>query len=119
MKKSRKILQQKKQKQKLIYNLKNMSFFKRLKEKIFGRSKTDEEKQLDEITKQRKEVEKQKQELKEEKIDKYVAGLTKANISLSEQLIELQRSKLKVDEEYFEQLEEILIMSDISPFLLM
>ncbi|QEA01742.1 signal recognition particle-docking protein FtsY [Mesomycoplasma hyorhinis] len=93
-----------------------MSFFKRLKEKIFGRSKTDEEKQLDEITKQRKEVEKQKQELKEEKIDKYVAGLTKANISLSEQLIELQRSKLKVDEEYFEQLEEILIMSDISPF---
>lgn len=116
MKKSRKILQQKKQKQKLIYNLKNMSFFKRLKEKIFGRSKTDEEKQLDEITKQRKEVEKQKQELKEEKIDKYVAGLTKANISLSEQLIELQRSKLKVDEEYFEQLEEILIMSDISPF---
>ncbi|WP_434326985.1 signal recognition particle-docking protein FtsY [Mesomycoplasma hyorhinis] len=116
MKKSRKILQQKKQKQKLIYNLKNMSFFKRLKEKIFGRSKTDEEKQLDEITKQKKEVEKQKQELKEEKIDKYVAGLTKANISLSEQLIELQRSKLKVDEEYFEQLEEILIMSDISPF---
>ncbi|WP_434337100.1 signal recognition particle-docking protein FtsY [Mesomycoplasma conjunctivae] len=74
-----------------------MSFFKKIKEKIFGKKEEKDSK------------------IKNNNVDKYVAGLTKSSLSFSKQMIELNKRFNKVDEEYFEELEEILIMSDISP----
>ena len=56
----------------------------------------------------------QKQLAKENKLNKYVAGLSKSGINLTQKIIELQAANNKIDEAFFEQLEEILIMSDIS-----
>lgn len=69
-----------------------MSFFRKIKEKIFG-------------TKQEKPA----------NLDKYVAGLTKSRLSFFKQIVQLQKKHIKIDENFFEELEEILIMSDISP----
>ncbi|MBD5423124.1 MAG: signal recognition particle-docking protein FtsY [Mycoplasma sp.] len=51
---------------------------------------------------------------KEKKLNKYVAGLSKSGTNLTQKIHELQSSHNEIDEEFFEQLEEILIMSDIS-----
>lgn len=104
-----------------------MKFFEKLKIKLFG---TKEEKEkLKEEQKQEKEnkvalkeekIEKQAQKelekklIKENKIDKYVAGLSKSNSSFTQRIIDLQNSHNEIDEDFFEELEEILIMSDIS-----
>lgn len=48
------------------------------------------------------------------KIDKYVAGLSKSGLNFSNKIKELQNKHNKIDEDFFEELEEILIMSDIS-----
>ena len=56
----------------------------------------------------------QKQLAKENKLNKYVAGLSKSGTNLTQKIIELQAANNKIDEAFFEQLEEILIMSDIS-----
>lgn len=139
-----------------------MSFFKKLKERLFG-SKEDkkqsqneeiktedaiilneeENKEVEivqhvekkEITKEEsikldrkeKSLEKKKQKLikkeekerikqlaKEKKINKYIAGLSKSGTNLVQKINELQATHNQIDEEFFEHLEEILIMSDIS-----
>ncbi|WP_069097911.1 signal recognition particle-docking protein FtsY [Mesomycoplasma ovipneumoniae] len=69
-----------------------MSFFKKIKEKIFG-----------------------SKEKKTANLDKYVAGLSKSRISFLNQIVQLQKKHIKIDDDFFEELEEILIMSDISP----
>ncbi|MBG0730512.1 signal recognition particle-docking protein FtsY [Mycoplasma sp. 'Moose RK'] len=69
-----------------------MSFFKKIKEKIFGQKKKENA-----------------------NLDKYIAGLSKSSLSFSQQIIELQKKYVKIDEDYFEELEELLIMADISP----
>ena len=51
---------------------------------------------------------------KENKLNKYVAGLSKSGTNLTQKIIELQSASKVLDEDFFEQLEEILIMSDIS-----
>lgn len=55
-----------------------------------------------------------KQLAKENKLNKYVAGLSKSGTNLTKKIIELQSSHNELDESFFEELEEILIMSDIS-----
>ncbi|MDW2921827.1 signal recognition particle-docking protein FtsY [Mesomycoplasma ovipneumoniae] len=69
-----------------------MSFFKKIKEKIFG-----------------------SKEKKVANLDKYVAGLSKSRLSFLNQIVELQKKHIKIDDDFFDELEEILIMSDISP----
>ncbi|WP_022935024.1 signal recognition particle-docking protein FtsY [Mesomycoplasma moatsii] len=62
----------------------------------------------------KQEKERIKQLTKENKLNKYVAGLSKSGINLTKKITELQAAHNKLDEEFFEELEEILIMSDIS-----
>ena len=66
-----------------------MGFFAKLKEKLF--------------TKKTKETVK----------NKYVSGLDKSRKNFVDKLAELKARSTKVDEEYFEDLEQILILSDI------
>ncbi|MGZ9413505.1 signal recognition particle-docking protein FtsY [Mycoplasma sp. AC157] len=97
-----------------------MKFFEKLKTRLFG-SKEDKEKLKElELEKKKEKLEKkiekdlEKKIIKEDKVERYVAGLKKSNVSLTEKIINLQNSYKKIDEEMFEELEEILIMSDIS-----
>ncbi|MCP4336319.1 MAG: signal recognition particle-docking protein FtsY [Mycoplasma sp.] len=63
----------------------------------------------------KKEKQKKLKELKKaKKIDKYIAGLTKSSSSFTRRLKEIQSRHNNINESYFEDLEEILIMSDIS-----
>lgn len=62
----------------------------------------------------KQEKERIKQLAKENKLNKYVAGLSKSGINLTKKITELQAAHNELDEEFFEELEEILIMSDIS-----
>lgn len=55
-----------------------------------------------------------KARLKQNKLNKYIAGLSKSNLSFSQTIKELQSQHNKIDQAFFEQLEEALIMSDIS-----
>ncbi len=89
-----------------------------LKEKETTSNKLDKE-ELKLIKKQEKLNKKEKKELnkqlaKEKKINKYVAGLSKSGTNLTKKIRELQSTHNVIDEDYFEKLEEILIMSDIS-----
>ncbi len=70
-----------------------MGFFKQIKEKFVGVS-----------AKQNK---------------KYVAGLDKANSSLSTKINELAARFREINDEYFEELENILIMSDVGVSMVM
>ncbi len=121
-----------------------MSFFKKIKDKLFkinnsenDELKHDEElktiktkseevislessKEINKIAKiqekiNKKEEKKRKQILaKTNKINKYVSGLSKSGNNFSKKIIELQNKHNKIDDDFFEELEEILIMSDIS-----
>lgn len=84
-----------------------MGFFKFLKEKIFNRKKTVEEKQKEIDDKQLKELEESK------KLDKYTIAFDNES-SLGRKILNLQNKHKQINEEFFEELEEILIMSDIS-----
>lgn len=64
-----------------------MGFFKQIKEKFVGKS-----------TKQN---------------DKYVAGLDKSNTTFSDRINELAARFREINDEYFEELENILIMADV------
>ena len=71
-----------------------MSFFSKLKDKF--------------IKKEEKEVKEEK-----ESLEVYDKGLTKSRNTFSSRLLDLTNRYSKVNEEYFEELEEILIMADI------
>ena len=71
-----------------------MSFFSKLKDKF--------------IKKEEKEVKEEK-----ESLEVYDKGLTKSRSTFSSRLLDLTNRYSKVNEEYFEELEEILIMADI------
>ncbi|UUD36881.1 cell division protein FTSY [Mycoplasmopsis californica] len=112
-----------------------MGFFKRLKERIFRLKVNDETKEeiLAKEEKARQERVAQKEEVTQAKgiqkledeyykkhdANKYVAGLAKINNSFSRKIMELQTSHHQIDEDFFDDLEEILIMSDISAKLVM
>ncbi|TPE57729.1 signal recognition particle-docking protein FtsY [[Mycoplasma] falconis] len=90
-----------------------MGFWSNLKDKLFG---TKEErlakKQAKLDAKEQKKLEKELK--KKNKLNNYIAGLSKSNSSFTESIKQLQNKHNKIDEEFFEDLEEILIMSDIS-----
>ena len=113
-----------------------MGFFKRLKDKLFSldsikqsnekkeqkqKNKSKDDKTLKKTKSLEKKIEKQrlKERKKTNKIDKYVAGLNKSGSSFSQRIKEIQARHNKVDEDFFEELEEVLIMSDISMNLVM
>lgn len=66
-----------------------MGFFAKLKDKLFNKKS------------------------KQETQDKYVSGLDKSRKNFVDKLAELKSRYSKVDEDYFEELEQILILSDV------
>ena len=118
-----------------------MGFFKKIKDRLFtlnaGDSeekkkskividkpkvilKQDPEKEAKKIAKLQEKLDKKEEKLrlktlsKEKKINKYVSGLSKSGNNFSKKIIELQNKHNEIDDNFFEELEEILIMSDIS-----
>ncbi|WLP85727.1 signal recognition particle-docking protein FtsY [Mycoplasma seminis] len=87
-----------------------MGFFSKLKEKVFTRKKDVEtiNKELDE--KEKKEI------LNSEKFKKYESGLNSAS-SFGKKLLEIQNRHVQLDEDFFDEFEELLIMSDINASL--
>uniref|UniRef100_UPI00047F2D09 signal recognition particle receptor subunit alpha n=1 Tax=Mycoplasma leonicaptivi TaxID=36742 RepID=UPI00047F2D09 len=85
-----------------------MNFFKKLVNKVFKK----EEKNIEELKLELKQ-EKEQEIIKTEKFQKYEKGLQSSS-DFGKKLLELQNKYVKIDEEYFEELEEILIMSDIN-----
>lgn len=55
-----------------------------------------------------------KERKKNNKLNKYIAGLSKSNLSFSQTIKELQSKHNEIDADFFAELEEALIMSDIS-----
>ncbi|WP_029608483.1 signal recognition particle-docking protein FtsY [Mycoplasma simbae] len=85
-----------------------MGFFKFLKEKIFGKKQdkvAEKEQQIEALEEQKL--------IESKKLEKYATGLTNSS-SLGQKIFNLQNKHKKINEEFFEELEEILIMSDIS-----
>ena len=113
-----------------------MGFFSKLKDRLFSKNSKNKEngndqndiqannieniKNLNQIEKKQTKIEKKAQKqllkelVKENKLNKYVAGLSKSGNNLTQKIVELQSSSRTLNEDFFEQLEEILIMSDIS-----
>lgn len=89
-----------------------MGFFSYLKEKLFAK------KNKNKVLEKQQELEKQEDEklLESGKLEKYSTGLEKAS-SLGAKILQLQSQHTKIDEDFFDELEEILIMSDISASL--
>lgn len=113
-----------------------MGFFNKLKDRLF--TLTPEEPKKKEVAKkietpdnsekvakkvveldklQEKQINKQLK--KEKKVDKYVAGMEKSGSSFSRRIKEIQARHNKIDEEFFDELEEALILADISVSLVM
>ncbi|AIA29712.1 cell division protein FtsY [Mycoplasmopsis californica] len=88
-----------------------MGFFKFLKDKIFGKKK-------DKVAEKEKEIEQLEEQklIESKKLEKYSVGLSNAS-SLGQKIFNLQNKHKKINEEFFDELEEILIMSDISASL--
>lgn len=98
-----------------------MEFFKKLKSRILFKENEEQEnkknkkieKQQDKLNKKQEKIIK-KQLSREKKINKYVEGLSKSGTNLTQKIIDLQSTHNNLDENFLEELEEILIMSDIS-----
>ena len=105
-----------------------MGLFDKIK-KMFGPTKKEEEQLEEEIKEEQKEVQskvekkdkepknvkeerKQKEQVKEE-VKVYEKGLTKSRENFVSKLINLTNKYHKITEDYFDELEEILIMADI------
>ncbi len=69
-----------------------MGFFTKLKEKLFHKNTTAKSKEVQ---------------------DKYVSGLDKSRKNFVDKLAELKTRYNKIDDDYFEELEQILIFSDV------
>ncbi|MGL6125033.1 MAG: signal recognition particle-docking protein FtsY [Metamycoplasmataceae bacterium] len=120
-----------------------MSFFKKIKDRLFNsstkeskdikkpifekiklsksdKSEPDSQEENAKIAKLQQKLDKkeakkrEKALIKEKKINKYVSGLSKSGNNFSRKIIELQNKHNEIDDAFFEELEEILIMSDIS-----
>lgn len=116
-----------------------MAFFKKLKERLFTLNVEEEPKKVTPKQEEKKQdiqpesnvekaeakleakIEKQKtkERKKEKKVDKYVAGLSKTGSSFSQRIKEIQARHNQIDEDFFDELEEALIMADISTNLVM
>ncbi|QNM93939.1 signal recognition particle-docking protein FtsY [Mycoplasma sp. Pen4] len=89
-----------------------MGFFKKLVNKVFNKKDNEDVKEL-EAKLDEKET---KEIVKSEKFKKYETGLN-ASSSFGKQLLEIQNRHKKIDEEFFDEFEELLIMSDINTSL--
>lgn len=78
-----------------------MAFFSKLKRKLFNNEKSNDV-VLDKIS-----------ESKKESIEKYSTALYKSRESFTKKIQKLLSRNRKIDENYFEELEEVLITSDI------
>jgi len=89
-----------------------MGLFSKIKNMFTGKSDDlVEEKVLEE---QKTEVKEEKEEIKsEESVKIYEKGLTKSRENFVSRLVNLTNKYKKITDEYFEELEEILIMADI------
>ena len=97
-----------------------MGFLKKLKKKLTTLNIEDKKEIKSISTKEQVEMKKtsfskeKKFVKKQKKLDKYINGLEKSSLSFSEKLKSLFVGNRLVDEDFFEELEDILIMSDIS-----
>ena len=92
-----------------------MGFFKKLKNKLT--SLNVEEKK---VVIKNKNIATDKKLLKQKKkLDKYINGLQKSGFSFSEKIKDIFSKNVKINDELFEELEDLLIMSDISTELVM
>lgn len=116
-----------------------MGFFNKLKERLFTldpnradkkEAKKEQPKKVvppstNKVDKVQEKIDKklEKEKLnkrkKQGKLDKYVAGLDKTGSSFAMRIKEIQARHNEIDEEFFEELEEVLIMADISVNLVM
>ena len=107
-----------------------MGFFKKLKTKLTTLNYEEQPTVTKKEVKKQETVEKQlvvskpskdnkKLVKKQKKLDKYVNGLEKSSLSFSQKIKSLLYSKREIDEDLFEELEDILIMADISVDLVM
>ncbi|WBP84067.1 signal recognition particle-docking protein FtsY [Mycoplasmopsis edwardii] len=85
-----------------------MGFFKNLVNKVFKKENKDIETLKEELKEQR-----EKEIVNSEKFKKYENGLENSS-SFGKKLLEIQNRYNKIDEDFFEELEELLIMSDIN-----
>ncbi|WP_322962610.1 signal recognition particle-docking protein FtsY [Mycoplasmopsis cynos] len=86
-----------------------MGFFKNLINKVFKKENKQDIQTLKEELKEQK----QKEILTSEKFKKYENGL-KNSSDFGKKLLEIQNKYNQIDEDFFEELEELLIMSDIN-----
>ena len=113
-----------------------MGFFKKLKDRLFTldgtpieekkqapkkeKETTPESKKASAVVSVEKKLDKKeskeklKARKKQNKLNKYVAGLSKTGSSFSEKIKEIQNKHNVIDDELFDDLEEMLIMADIS-----
>ena len=114
-----------------------MGFFNKLKERLFTLEPLKEKKKvvekqplsLPEVDTKKKNVsekldkkqdkENLKRRKKQNKVDKYVAGMEKTGSTFSRKIKEIQSRHNEIDENFFDELEDALIMSDISVELVM
>ena len=90
-----------------------MGIFNKIKN-MFKQEEKKEQIKENAVSNQRKEVDKEKEsEKKVESVKIYEKGLTKSRENFVSKLINLTNKYHKVTEEYFDELEEILIMADI------
>lgn len=90
-----------------------MGIFNKIKN-MFKQEEKKEQIKENAVSNQKKEVDKEKEsEKKVESVKIYEKGLTKSRESFVSKLINLTNKYHKVTEEYFDELEEILIMADI------
>lgn len=90
-----------------------MGLFSKIKS-MFKSETIEEEKIVEEIiNKKPKQEQEQKKEIIKEDVKIYEKGLTKTRKSFVSSLIDLTNRHRKITEEYFDELEEILIMADI------
>lgn len=97
-----------------------MSFFRKIKNKIFTTSKDEQvvENNTNEVAKNELPQTTNVFE-KDNTLDKYVAGLDKSRAGFAAKVNNLFKSSKNIDEEFFEELENILIMSDIGVEMVM
>ncbi|UUM20544.1 signal recognition particle-docking protein FtsY [Mycoplasma sp. 2045] len=88
-----------------------MGFFKNLVNKVFNRKPKDVEQVQEELDKKE-----HKKIITSEKFKKYEQGLN-SSASFGKKLLELQNRHVKLDEDFFDEFEELLIMSDINASL--
>lgn len=90
-----------------------MGFFKKLKSRVFLKENNDVNKKQEKLAKKH-ERQIKKELLKEKKLNKYIEGLSKSGTNLTQKIIDLQSNHNELNDDFLEELEEILIMSDIS-----